>query len=174
MIRHKHLVQAKYESELFIRNFVMGVDDGMIATVGLLAGVSASGASDKAIIVTGLVAILVEAFSSSVGTILSEHSVEEFEAHKYVPINKALFGGFTMFLSYVFAGIVPLAPYFYFEGNEAITFSVLLSLLVLSTIAFVKSKRFGVTSSKEIFENIMLAGISIGIGLAAGYFIKVD
>jgi VIT1/CCC1 family predicted Fe2+/Mn2+ transporter len=174
MIRHKNLLRAKYESELFIRNFIMGVDDGMIATVGLLAGVSSGGAGKPAIVVTGMVAILVEAFSSSVGTILSEQSVEEYEAHKDVPIKRALFGGFTMFVSYLFAGIIPLVPYFVFTGTEAVVLSILLTLLVLAVIAFVKARKFGVTSGKEILENLAIAGISIAIGLAAGYFIRIE
>jgi VIT1/CCC1 family predicted Fe2+/Mn2+ transporter len=173
MIRHKNLVRAKYESELFVRNFVAGVDDGMIATVGLLAGVSFGDAPRNVVILTGIVAILVEAFSSAVGTILSEHSVEEYQEHKDVPLNKSFFGGLTMFISYVCAGLIPLAPYIFLPKLGALYISVALTLLVLAVIAYLKAKRFGVGSVKEIFENLVIASLSIVIGLLAGYFIRM-
>ena len=158
---------------MFVRNFVAGVDDGMIATVGLLAGVSFGDGQRHFIVLTGVIAILVEAFSSAVGTILSEHSVEEFDAHHDVPLNKSIFGGVTMFISYVTAGLIPLLPYLFLETRTALWMSILLTLLVLSIIAYGKARRFGVGGAKEVFENIVIAGISIGIGLLFGYFIWV-
>ncbi len=173
MIRHKNLIRAKYESELFIRNFIAGVDDGMIATVGLLAGVSVGDGKKSVLVLTGVIAILVEAFSSAVGTILSEHSVEEYEAHMDVPLNKALFGGFTMFLSYVIAGLVPLAPYIFLDKGTALLVSIIATLVVLALIAYIKARKFGVESTKEVFENIVITSLSIIIGLLAGRFIRI-
>jgi hypothetical protein len=44
----------------YLRNFIFGVEDSLVSTVGLLAGVAAGGVSSAAILTTGLVLIVVE------------------------------------------------------------------------------------------------------------------
>jgi len=64
---------------VYVRNFVFGVEDSLVSTVGLLSGIASAGASTATIFLTGTVLIFVEAFSMAVGSYLSEESVEEYE-----------------------------------------------------------------------------------------------
>ena len=73
---------------LIIRNFTFGVEDSLVSTVGLLAGIALAGVGRETIVVTGLVLIFVEAFSMGVGSLLSEQSVEEYESSKEVSLAK--------------------------------------------------------------------------------------
>lgn len=71
---------------LIIRNFVFGVEDSLVSTVGLLAGIAFAGVEAKTVVLTGAVLIFVEAFSMGVGSLLSEQSVEQYEEKKEVSL----------------------------------------------------------------------------------------
>ncbi len=66
------------DRKVYLRNFVFGVEDSLVSTVGLLSGVAAAGVETKTIVLTGVVLIIVEALSMAVGSYLSEYSVEEY------------------------------------------------------------------------------------------------
>ena len=59
-------------SDTYLRNFIFGVEDSLVSTVGLLAGVAAGGVSSAVILTTGLVLIEVEGFSMGLGSFLTE------------------------------------------------------------------------------------------------------
>ena len=51
----------------YFRNFIFGVEDSLVSTVGLLSGVAIAGVPSRTILLTGVVLILVEAFSMAAG-----------------------------------------------------------------------------------------------------------
>ena len=59
------------ESRSRIREFVFGIQDGLISTVGLLAGVQSATESNVVVIVTGLTAMFSGAISMATGSYLS-------------------------------------------------------------------------------------------------------
>src|SRR5215471_6467746 len=59
------------ESRARIREFVFGIQDGLISTVGLLAGVQGATENSLVVIVTGLTAMFSGAISMAVGSYLS-------------------------------------------------------------------------------------------------------
>ena len=67
------LENKKSEIELKIRarEFVFGIQDGMISTVGLLSGVSAATGSRTVLVVTGIAAALTGGLSMATGSYLS-------------------------------------------------------------------------------------------------------
>ena len=54
----------------YYRNFVFGVEDSLVSTVGLLSGISIAGVTNKTIIMTGVILIFVEAVSMGAGSFL--------------------------------------------------------------------------------------------------------
>src|SRR3972149_7189236 len=106
-----------------MRNFIFGVEDSLVSTVGLLSGVSIAGLSKSSIILTGAVLIFVEAFSMGAGSFLSESSAEEYlkEGDSF---KKSAGRGIVMFFSYFLAGFVPLLPYILLEGKTAFWWSI--------------------------------------------------
>jgi VIT1/CCC1 family predicted Fe2+/Mn2+ transporter len=109
----------KLENVLYLRNFIFGVDDSLVSTVGLLSGVASAGVPKSTVFLTGMVLIFVEAFSMATGSFLSEHSAEELERRSGVTIAGALIASVIMFLSYFLSGFIPLFPYLIFEKAEA-------------------------------------------------------
>lgn len=153
---------------LFVRNFTFGVEDSLVSTVGLLAGIAVANMTNSQIIVTGFVLIFVEAFSMAVGSLLSEQSVEEYQVHKEVSLSKPATAAVIMFFSYVFAGLVPLAPYFYLSNLPAILTSVILTLFSLFFLGVVNARLFNAKVWRGGLFTLLMGGIAVGVGIAVG------
>ncbi len=152
----------------WLRNFVFGVDDGLVSTVGLLSGVAVAGVPRSTIIVTGLILITVEAFSMAVGSFLSEHSVEEYIERKETSFRLPFVDSIIMFLSYIGAGLIPLSPYFFFNTRSALWTSVILSLATLFLLGSLSAKLSKTNILKHSFEMLTIGGAAILVGIIVG------
>lgn len=65
------------ESRARIREFVFGIQDGLISTVGLLAGVQGATENNIVVIITGLTAMISGALSMGAGSYLSSAAQKE-------------------------------------------------------------------------------------------------
>src|SRR5919109_1843679 len=65
------------ESRARIREFVFGIQDGLISTVGLLAGVQGATENNIVVIITGLTAMFSGAISMAAGSYLSSGAQKE-------------------------------------------------------------------------------------------------
>jgi VIT1/CCC1 family predicted Fe2+/Mn2+ transporter len=164
----------KSNKAMYARNIIFGVEDSLVSTVGLLSGVAASGLSRNTILLTGVVLIFVEAFSMGVGSLLSEHSVEEFEKQGDVPLRKPLGGAIAMLISYLVAGLIPLLPYVFMETPVAIFFSIALSLLSLFMLGALSAAYFRARVLRLGVEMLVLGGIAIALGVAIGKIFDVS
>lgn len=157
-----------HEDNTFLKNFIFGVEDSLVSTVGLLAGVAAAQAGRTAIITTGLVLIVVEGFSMGIGSFLTEETTDEIAGradNDFV----ALKGGLTMLLSYIVAGMIPLFPYLYWDSPIAVSISVAASLLGLfglglGTALYFKRPRPFIRAFKMLF----LGGLAVLVGVVIG------
>lgn len=153
---------------LVIRNFTFGVEDSLVSTVGLLAGIAVADVGRSTIVVTGLVLIFVEAFSMAVGSLLSEQSVEEYEMHKEVSLTKPLFASVVMFVSYVVAGMIPLGPFFFSASRQAVWSSIILTLISLFLLGVFNAKMFRVRVWKDGLQTLIMGGVAILVGVVVG------
>lgn len=152
----------------WLRNFVFGVDDGLISTVGLLSGVAVAGVPKSTIILTGLILITVEAFSMAVGSFLSEHSAEEYIDKKKVSFSLPFVDSIIMFLSYIGAGLIPLSPYFFFDARSALWYSIILSLATLFLLGSISAKLSKTNILKHSLEMFTIGGAAIMVGIIVG------
>lgn len=157
----------KKDYSLFVRNFTFGVEDSLVSTVGLLAGIAVAGVDRKSIILTGLVLIFVEAFSMAVGSLISERSVEEYQTKTSSMVNPVRASG-VMFFSYVIAGVVPLAPYFALTGTSAMASSISLALLALFVLGAANAKMFRSRVMKDGLFTLTMGGLAILVGVLIG------
>src|SRR3972149_1429514 len=74
--------RKKIEARSRVREFVFGIQDGLISTVGLLAGMQAAGASRFVILMAGTAAVCSGAFSMSAGAYLSSKAEKEIFDHE--------------------------------------------------------------------------------------------
>ncbi|HVW82635.1 MAG TPA: VIT1/CCC1 transporter family protein [Candidatus Paceibacterota bacterium] len=157
---------------LYLRTIIFGITDSLVSTVGLLAGIDLSGTTRETIILTGLVYAFVEAFSMAVGNFLSEESAEEYETRGAVGAKRAVAAGVVMFIAFVLAAFIPLAPYFFLRGYEALAVSVGVSIfaLFLGGVASGAAARLPLLSRG--LRMALLGGAAILIGAAIGLVFK--
>lgn len=156
-----------------LRNFVFGVEDSLVSTVGLLSGIAIVGTSTKTIIIAGVVLIFVEAFSMGVGSLLSENSAEEFVKKREVPLRKSFSSGLIMFSSYFVSGFIPLFPYLMFPTNRALPYSVLISLIALFILGYISATFSNTDKFRKGVEMFIIGGIAILLGVIVGMAINI-
>lgn len=161
------------KAELYIRNIIFGVTDSLVSTVGLLAGIDASGTSTHIVITTGIIYALVEGFSMAVGSFLSEESVEEYKIKRQVGLTNSITGGAVMFVAFVLASFIPLVPYIYLSSSLAIWGSVILSVFALFVLGVVSAKMSKISILKHGFNMAILGASAIVIGVLVGKFMRV-
>lgn len=160
-------------SVIYLRNFVFGVEDSLVSTVGLLSGIAAGGVNRKSIILTGVVLLFVEALSMAVGSFLSESSAEEYESRKIVSNRRPLVGALVMFASYFLSGFIPLTPYIFTSVTQAFILSISASIVALGLLGWVSARISHSPETRSVWEMIILGGLAIAIGVLVGNLIKI-
>jgi len=157
---------------MYIRNIIFGVEDSLVSTVGLLAGISIH-TPRSIILLTGIVYIFVEGFSMAVGSFLSEEGVQEYVSHKMLGFKQSIMGSIVMFFSFILAGLIPIAPYIFIESENAVVVSIVVSILALFILGSASGKmsRTGILSRG--LRMAFLAGIAIFIGIMVGKIVSI-
>lgn len=157
---------------MYVRNFIFGVEDSLVSTVGLLAGIAAAGLPRSTIILTGVVLIFVEAFSMAAGSFLSESSAEEYTTHKKIPLKTFIGGGVVMFFSYFLTGFIPLFPYIILAPTLAFWVSIALSLLALFILGLVGAKIFKTNIWRSGIRMLAIGGFAVLVGAFVGTLLQ--
>lgn len=87
----------------YVRNFIFGVEDSLVSTVGLLSGIAIADVGRSTILLTGMVLIFVEAVSMAAGSFLSESSAENYASKHESPLRLSVPASAIMFFSYFLA-----------------------------------------------------------------------
>jgi len=156
----------------YVRNFIFGVEDSLVSTVGLLSGIAYAEVPKQTIFLTGIILIFVEAFSMGVGSFLSEQSAQEYLKNNIKTSSRSLVGALIMFLSYFAAGFIPLFPYLVFSTSLALTVSIVLSLVSLFMLGLVSARMFKTNVLKSAFRMLLVGGIAICAGVLVGKVVK--
>jgi len=152
----------------YLRNFVFGVEDSLVSTVGLLSGVAIAGMQRKEIFITGIVLIFVEAFSMAVGAFLSEHSVKEYLRQTELTARPSVKNGLVMFVSYFVSGLVPLFPYIILPTAAAFWYSIAASLAALFILGVIGGKISKVNVYRNGIKIFIIGGIAVAVGVIVG------
>lgn len=159
-------------SAVYIRNFIFGVEDSLVSTVGLLSGVAAAGVTRDTILLTGIVLIFVEAFSMAAGSFLSEQSAEEYENRGGATLTSSLKAGLIMFVSYFVSGFIPLFPYLVSDVGRAFWLSICFSLASLFVLGLVGARFSEASMLKSALRMFVVGGVAIGVGVLVGGLIR--
>lgn len=162
------MTTSSQDRTAYLRNFVFGVEDSLVSTVGLLSGVAIAGMAREDILTTGLILILVEAISMSAGSFLSESSAEELETHQEAPTHRSYLSALVMFASYLISGLIPLAPYLLFTGSTAFLTSIGVSLGALLLLGAVSARVAKTRLARGAFRVALIGGLAIGAGMLVG------
>lgn len=161
-------------SDVHVRNFIFGVEDSLVSTVGMLAGIAIAGVSRETILLAGVVLILVEAFSMAAGSFLSERSAQEYRAQGEVPLRHPIAGGTVMFFSYFISGFIPLFPYIVFTHQWAFFISIALSLVALFGLGAVSARMSRMNLVRGGMRMLVIGGVAIGLGAVVGTLFDIQ
>jgi VIT1/CCC1 family predicted Fe2+/Mn2+ transporter len=158
------------KSASYFRNFIFGVEDSLVSTVGLLSGVAAAAVPTKTILLTGIILVFVEAFSMGVGSLLSEYSAQEYskESNKY-----SIKAAGIMFASYFAAGFIPIFPYLIFPIKIAFWASIIFSLVALFTLGLISAKITKNNLLKTGARMLIIGGVAVILGVLVGQIINI-
>lgn len=158
----------RFSSVTYFRNFIFGVEDSLVSTVGLLSGVAVAGVSKQYLLITGVILLLVEGLSMAVGSFLTEYSVEEYTHKIETPMRRNVISGIVMFFSYFLSGFIPLSPYIFWPVDVALKFSVGFSVVALFMLGVVGARMSGTSVFKDGSRMAIIGGIAIIVGMLAG------
>jgi VIT1/CCC1 family predicted Fe2+/Mn2+ transporter len=165
-MRHRKKISADY-----LHSGFFGIEDSLVSTTGALAGIAISSTSKAAIISAALVIIAVESTSMAASEFVSEETEEDVENTK----NPAspLISGLIIFIGYIIAGMIPLAPYLLLPKLQAIPVSIGLALTGLFLLGIYKGKISHKSPLRSALEVLIIGGVAAGIGIAVGLIFKV-
>jgi VIT1/CCC1 family predicted Fe2+/Mn2+ transporter len=159
--------KPSYTQSLF-RSSIFGLEDSLVSTVGFLSGFVVTGPSSATITKSGLILVMVEAFSMGIGTFLSENNSEEIIAKKTIGFAPAIKSGFVMYFSYVIGGLFVLSPYFFLSAQIGSFFSIVFSLLGLSCVGLFTAHLAKTSYLTELVKALLIGGVATLIGIAVG------
>lgn len=158
--------------EAYLRSGLFGLQDGIVSTTGVVAGISA-GVSDKTIIVlAALVAVSVEASSMAAGQYTSEKAAHQMDKSGKRQDN-LIIGALIMFASYFLAGMVPILPTLILNQPEARWVSIGAAFFALFIIGYIKGKIVEHNALRSALELFIIGGIATTIGLVVGMILKI-
>ncbi len=160
--------QSKKTAAEYVRNFTFGVEDSLASTVGLLSGIASASQANRTIVITGLVLIFTEALSMGIGSFLSDQSVQEYSRHKDVSLSRSIPSALIMFISYLIAGIIPIAPYMWLPSPYSLYLSIVLAILALGLLGAINAKISHTKARPHIFRMMILGGSVTVAGVVIG------
>lgn len=160
------------EKAFYLRNFIFGVEDSLVSTVGMLSGVAIAGTAKSTILLAGIVLIFVEAFSMGIGSYLSEESSDGFKESEKTGEKKSILGGIIMWASYFSAGFIPLSPYMLFEPQKAFWISISLAVLTLFLLGGLAARLAGRSIAKQALKMAIIGGFAIALGVTVGSIVN--
>ncbi len=166
----RHL--SRQVSASHLRNFIFGVEDSLVSTVGLLSGIAITGSSRRNIFLTGVILIFVEAFSMAVGSFLAEHSAEDYLERREAPLKSPFIDGLIMFFSYFISGFIPIFPYVIFEAGSAFWISIIVSLFALFVLGLLSGRVSRINILKNSIRMVLVGGVAIAVGVVVGKLVN--
>lgn len=164
---------AEQKSVSYLRNFVFGVEDSLVSTVGLLSGVAIAGMARESIVLTGVVLIFVEAVSMAAGSFLAETSAETYEEHSETLSKRSYISAVIMFISYFVAGFIPLAPYYFQFVLRPLPVSIGLSIIALFILGAFSAALSRTSWIRDGLRMLLIGGLAILVGVVVGAYFRI-
>lgn len=143
--------------EQFLAEFIYGATDGIITTFSIVAGATGGELIQRVITILGISNVLSDGYSMGISRYLS--SKAEIEQGLLKDKNAIQSGVFT-FISFVIIGIMPILPFFIYNGNKAKTISLIIAIILFAMIGYIK----GYILKQSVFNKSME---TLFIGLSA-------
>ena len=166
-----------YELGANIREFIFGIEDGIIGNLGVVVGLAKAAAPNKIILLAGVATMFAQAISMGVGNYLSIKSEKEyFDVKKkereygkaYSKHKSLIYSTLIMAFSVILGTALPLSVFLFYESSDGIIPAVGVTLLGLFTLGAVKTRytfRHWFISGLEM---MLVGGLAAIVGFLIG------
>lgn len=151
---------------------MFGIENSLISTVGLIAGTSIGTSNKHFVIVSAVVAIVIEAVAMGVGEYLSDDAVQDLDKLKRHRDNPE-FSGMLMTAAGTAAGLIPLAPMIFLNNPAALATSIALALAILFLLGYVKARVLRTSTWRGGGKIMLVGGSAVLIGALVGWLFKI-
>jgi VIT1/CCC1 family predicted Fe2+/Mn2+ transporter len=138
--------------------------------VGFVSGIASASVDRSTVLLSGIVLIVVEAFSMGVGSALSERSADEVRLRRRarwaVPVRDAS----VMFASYLLTGTLVLAPYAFWPSSVAMPQSIIISLALLFLLGMFSARVAHLPLFRRGLRMMLIGGVAIALGVLVARF----
>ena len=148
---------------------MFGLEDGLVSTTGAAVGIAAGTRDANVVLLAGVVVLAVEALSMAAGQFLSERTVHQAEpGHQ----DSLAVGTGLMFIAYIGAGSIPLAPILLMRTMTSVVLGAALAFPSLFALGWVKARVVGVAPRRSGLEVLLVGGVAATLGIAVGLFME--
>ncbi|MBI2146548.1 VIT1/CCC1 transporter family protein [Candidatus Woesearchaeota archaeon] len=171
MKNHDHELGAN------IREFIFGIEDGIIGNLGVVVGLARAAAPNKIILLAGVATMFAQAISMGVGNYLSVQSEKEyFDVRKkerdygkaYSRHKSLIYSTLVMAFSVIIGTAIPLSVFLVYESQAGIIPAIIVTLLGLFALGAIKTKytfRHWLISGLEM---MLVGGLAATVGFLIG------
>lgn len=157
----------------YLRSILFGAEDSLISTTGLIAGISVGSDNNQLVLFAVVISIFIEAVAMGAGEYLSDDAVEDLDKIKRNRENPLL-SGFSMIVSYVLAGLIPLSPAIFLPFPTSLILSIIFALIAFFALGFVKGKLLNVSPIRGGLKILIIGGFATILGLLLGLAFKLE
>ena len=157
----------------YLRSTIFGIEDSLVSTTGLIAGLSVGSDDKDVVLLGGIVAIVIEAVSMGAGEYLSDDAVQELEKLKRHR-DRPLVSGALMFTSYLLAGAIPLSPVILFDYPVSLLLTMLFALSGLFLLGYIKGRLLHSHPWRSGTKILVVGGLATLLGLIIGLIFRLN
>ncbi|HUD04349.1 MAG TPA: VIT1/CCC1 transporter family protein [Candidatus Paceibacterota bacterium] len=157
--------------KITLRDIILGGQDGLVNTLGIILGLFAAHSDTRLIIVAALAAGLSEAISMGAVSYTSGRVDDErlrSESRKQFLVSAIVVG-----LSALICSIIPIVPFLFVSGLQAIVAGIILSAITLFSFGSSKASHFKRVWWKSGIQLLIIGGVSATAGFIIGYLLRV-
>lgn len=162
-------ISLPFGKEYFISALV-GSETGIAVTAAIVLGLNAVDEPLPIILTTLLVTIMVQAFNSSIGSLLSIVTEREIEGEEHKRPHLPLMSATLQFGTYIFSSMIPLLPLIFISDFElAFSITPVVALVSLLAIGFLKGRYI----KRNTFDHAATVFLSGAAVISVGYLTGV-
>jgi predicted membrane protein (TIGR00267 family) len=169
-------VEKHFTASETVRDFVIGMSDGLTVPFALAAGLSGAVESSGIIVTAGLaeVAAVLRSYGLADDQVAAVVASIRADKKRWVDFmmrfelgledpdpKRARNSALTIALSYIAGGMVPLAPYFFFRSvHSALIGSVVVTLVALLLFGYVKGRFTTAKPFRSAWQTVVVGGLA--------------
>ena len=157
----------------YLRSTIFGIEDSLVSTTGLIAGLSVGSKNKDIVLLGAVVAIVIEAVSMGAGEYLSDDAVKDLDKLKRHRDNP-LISGSLMFTSYLLAGFIPLLPIILFDYPQSLVWTMIFALSGLFLLGYLKGRLLHSHPWRSGIKIFVVGGLATFIGLIIGLAFRIS